>query len=85
MPRDPLDRFPAFVAEMRAHLERGRAEYRDASFSRPLPELLQEIREELLDVANYAFIAAVRLEALDARAQAADPFRKPAGIEEPTE
>lgn len=77
MPRDPLLKYPAFAAEVRARLERGRVEYRDESFERPLPELLQEIREELCDIAGWAFCAFVRLEALDERAHQADPPKPP--------
>jgi hypothetical protein len=78
--RDALDGFPRFCAELRARLEAGRRHYADQSFDRPLPELAQEIREELLDVAGWAFIAAVRLERLEEAAQRTeDTSRPPAG------
>lgn len=72
MPRDPLLRFPSFAAEVRSRLERGRQEYQDASFRRPVSELISEIREELLDVAGWAFIALARLDAIEQAAADVD-------------
>ena len=48
--------WPAFVAEMEHRLEKGHAEYGDASFNRDPEELLAEIEEELLDVILWRFI-----------------------------
>ena len=70
--RDPLEDFARFAAEVRVRLELGRTAYRDESFSRPLSDLMLEIRAELLDVAAWAYIASVRLEAVERAAYAAE-------------
>lgn len=56
---DHIDRF---VARLRARLAAGAREYGDRSFTRPLPELIDEIQQELEDVAGWGLIAWVRLE-----------------------
>jgi len=45
-------------------MQQGQREYGDASFSRPLPDLQREISEELLDVANWAYIMWCRVDAM---------------------
>jgi hypothetical protein len=55
-PADPLSRWPAFVAAVRARLDIGQREYGDRSFSRSVEELTKEIEEELLDVTAWSYI-----------------------------
>jgi hypothetical protein len=43
-------------------MEAGRREYGDSSFERPVPELVQELEEELFDVVNWSFIIWHRLQ-----------------------
>ena len=57
-------RFPEFAAAVEARCEKGAATYGDASFGRPVAELLDEVEEELLDVAGWAFVLWTRLRAL---------------------
>jgi hypothetical protein len=64
---DPLDSWPVFAEGVRRRLENGRTAYGDQSFSRPLPELADEIAQELLDTAGWAFVAFVRLQALSSK------------------
>ena len=56
-----LDRF---TARLRARLEAGAREYGDTSFSRPAAELIDEIQQELEDVAGWGFLLWVRLDRL---------------------
>ena len=58
---DPLDNFDAFTAAIRKRLEAGRVEYGDASFDLPPARLIEEIRQELRDVAGWAYVMDVRL------------------------
>ena len=44
--------FELFVQQLRARLAQGAREYGDSSFDRPTAELLDEIEEELVDVAG---------------------------------
>ncbi len=59
--RNPLDRWPDFTGAVRARLDKGQAEYGGASFQRPPEELVDEIAEELEDVAGWAFVLWVRI------------------------
>ena len=56
-----LPHFDRFLAELTARLEEGRATYGDASFQRSLPEILQELREEFLDVVGWGYFGWRRL------------------------
>jgi len=59
---DPaLDRF---TTRLRARLDAGAREYGDASFQRPAAELIDEIQQELEDVAGWGFLLWVRLDRL---------------------
>jgi hypothetical protein len=49
---------------MLARMEAGEREYGDASFNRSAPETVREIQEELLDVANWAFILWCKMDKL---------------------
>ena len=56
-----LERFPEFMARIRERLEAGKRVYGDSSFERPLDRLVEEIRQEVLDQAGWAFILYERL------------------------
>ena len=63
--RDPLDHWPDFAGTVRARLEKGQAEYGDASFQLPPEELVGEIEEELADVCGWAFVLWCRVRGLE--------------------
>ena len=63
--RNPLDRWPDFTGAVRARLDKGQAEYGDASFQRPPEELGDEIAEELADVCGWAFVLWCRIRGLE--------------------
>lgn len=70
---DPLDRFEAFARQVRGRLDKGRAEYGDASFGAEPAALLEELQQEALDLAGWGFVLFVRLERMrDALARSAD-------------
>jgi hypothetical protein len=64
---DPLAYWPDFAQAVWTRLEKGRAEYGDASFKRPPEELAAEIEEELADVCGWAFVLWCRVGALRER------------------
>lgn len=53
--------YPEFAAAVAARLDRGRTQYGDTSFIRPLPEILEELSQELLDQAGWAFVGWQRI------------------------
>jgi len=53
-----------FVARLRARLDAGAREYGNATFERPAAELIDEIQQELEDVAGWGFLLWVRLDRL---------------------
>lgn len=57
--------FAEFTARLRERLEAGRQTYGDISFQRPREELIEEICQELLDVAGWAFILYCRIDNLE--------------------
>lgn len=57
--------FGQFTKHVRERLEAGRETYGDISFQRPREELVDEICQELLDVAGWAFILYCRVSDLD--------------------
>lgn len=59
--------YDEFTARIRARLDMGRATYGDASFTLPPVALVEEIRQEVLDVAGWAFVMYCRLQALEER------------------
>lgn len=63
--RDDLARFLNLV---RARLDKGAEAYGDASIERPTQDLLNEIVEELADVAGWAAVLAARIFALQRKA-----------------
>lgn len=56
--------FAEFVLRLHDKLERGAKTYGDQSFERPLPRTLDELADELVDVAGWAWVMLVRIEAL---------------------
>ncbi len=65
MSREGLDeRANVFFARIRARLHKGKEEYGDASFDRPVAELLDEIEQEILDIPGWTFVLWERLERL---------------------
>jgi hypothetical protein len=79
----PLVLYPAFVTQIGQRLERGRVAYGDSSFAKPLPQLVDEIQEELLDVAGWAFVMWQRVMALRGAAIEAEQ-RQPGSPDAPT-
>ncbi len=78
---DPVKAWPTFRKLVRSRLAAGARSY-GSSASRPLCSTLDEISEELADVAGWATVAFSRIEALKARAEvleAAQPMPEPAG------
>jgi hypothetical protein len=61
-----------FVARLRARLERGAREYGDTSFRRPAGDLVDEIQQEIEDIAGWGLILWVRLERLRDRVEQLD-------------
>lgn len=57
--------WPRFLAMARERFDAGRQEYGDASFDRPIPELVREIQEECVDQAVWGFISFARLENIE--------------------
>lgn len=57
--------FIDFVADLQDRLGKGASEYDNKSFSKDPLTLVQEIQEELLDVANWSFILFKRLRIIE--------------------
>ena len=55
---------PGFVAKMESRLAAGQREYGDASFDRPIAELIDEVEEEIIDQVGWSFIAWSRIVSL---------------------
>lgn len=53
--------YEAFVASVRSRLEAGKRAYGDDSFRRPPTELIDELTQEALDLAGWAFVLWSRL------------------------
>lgn len=64
---NPVDKWRKFSAMVEKRIEAGRTEYGDLSFRLPPAILAGEIKEELFDVAAWAFILAERIEAIEAK------------------
>ena len=60
-----LAAWPRFIRLAFRRLKQGAVEYGDSSFSKPVPVLIQEIREEILDFVNWGYILYQRLERLE--------------------
>lgn len=63
--------FDDFIAEVRARLEKGRVTYVDRSFSAEPETLIEELKQETLDLAGWGFILWHRLDAMLAAMAAA--------------
>lgn len=72
---DPLEHWPAFMAELKGRLDVGRATYGDTSFSRSSSELLVELEQEALDLAGWGFVLWERLRRLRAKCVAVEEGR----------
>lgn len=81
---DPLKLWPTFRKLVRKRLSVGAREYATSS-DRPLPETLDQIAEELADVAGWATVGFARIEALKARAEILDAAHAPAPDAVPVE
>ncbi len=57
--------FIDFASELQARLRKGADEYENKSFSKDPLTLVQEIQEELLDVANWSFILYKRMRIIE--------------------
>lgn len=53
-----------FTERLRTRLITGAATYGDTSFTRPSPELVDEIQQELEDVCGWSLLLWIRLERL---------------------
>jgi hypothetical protein len=67
---DPLSTFSAFVEAVAERLAKGEQQYGNASFDRPIPELLDELQQEALDLAGWGFILWARLQTLQSKVSA---------------
>lgn len=61
-----------FFSSVTARLVLGERAYQDRTFDRPLPEIIEELRAEILDQAAYAFIALERLATVEELARKAE-------------
>jgi hypothetical protein len=64
-----LDRF---VVHLRARLEAGAKTYGDSSFRRPASQLVDEVMQELEDVAGWSVLLWIRLDRLRTRVEELD-------------
>jgi len=62
------DEFKAFMQEIHSRMEAGHREYGDKSFLRPPLALVEEIKEEVLDICGWAFILYRRVSKLAEKA-----------------
>ena len=60
-----IEMFPEFCARVQQRLESGKRVYGDSSFDRTMEGLVEEIRQEVLDVAGWAVIAYAKLDTVD--------------------
>ena len=58
-----------FVARLRARLETGAATYGNTSFTRPAVELIDEIQQEVEDIAGWGLLLWIRLDRLRSRVE----------------
>lgn len=77
----PLGVWPQFSRLVGARLETGAREY--AGQKPTLPETIDEILEELLDVCGWSVVAFARIQALRARAAELDSTSKPSATDDP--
>ena len=58
-----------FVARLRARLAAGAVTYGDSSFTRPAADLVDEVMQELEDVAGWSLLLWIRLDRLRERVE----------------
>ena len=80
----PLLRWPDFTEAVRSRLEKGRAEYRNRSFTRSPGDLMAELQQEVLDLAGWGFVLWHRLEAMRTALNGTEP-RAPEPAAAPSE
>jgi hypothetical protein len=56
--------YPGFEARLRDKLQKGYEEHTDASFARMPEELVEELREECIDIAGWAMVLDTRIGAM---------------------
>ena len=61
--------FEDFVEDVRQRLDAGAREYGQQSFEREPADLVEEIRQELRDVAGWAYVLDQRLARIQAKAR----------------
>ena len=64
---DAIRSFPLFTDAVAKRLDRGRKDYGDSSFTKPMEAVLDELAAECLDLAGWGFILWTRIQkAIDA-------------------
>lgn len=71
--------FRAYMDLVGSRLNHGAVEYGEASFERPILELITEIKEELADVAGWSWIMWHRLNRMAQVLQANNNLQNPQG------
>jgi len=66
-----FDHYADFLRRLRIKLEHGARRYGEASFDRPVLELLDELEAEALDLAGWGFVLFVKIERLRAKVRKA--------------
>lgn len=59
---EALRAWPEFTAAVHRRLDRGRQDYGDSSLTSPILDTLEELAQELLDQAGWAFINWIKLQ-----------------------
>jgi hypothetical protein len=54
--------WPIFIEAVFGRMDKGRVDYGDASFERPVTDIIEELQQECLDQAGWGFIGWWRLE-----------------------
>lgn len=52
----PLALEAEFLYRLQKRLQKGAVEYGDASFDKPIPETIEQLMEEVEDIAGWAFV-----------------------------
>lgn len=73
MSDEAIRSFPLFTDAVSKRLDRGRRDYGDSSFTKPMEAVLDELAAECLDLAGWGFILWTRIQkAIDAARSIAD-------------
>ena len=70
--KHPITRFTSFVKHLQSRLKKGEETYGDTSFSAHPITLIHELKEEVLDIANWGFILWTRLDDMERKIAALD-------------